>query len=517
MACWCDGKCPYLDDIKKLAGEGKSRRVSLQYRHVLMKAPLCVEANLAVATALWRGGNQPDAALVHIERAAESGGETARTHFERGSALRAQGRVDEAASEFYKAMEIDPNSPAVAVNLVSALEMGGHVKQAAEVIGEARKSFPEDRMVRRKAANIVALKKDYKKAIVILAGDDLDPTEFLDRGRYFEKSGEFGAAWDDWMKGKALLAARGHKYNAKRFETIFSALAEASAPPKPSFIPKAAPFEGIHPLFVTGFPRSGTTMMENALSQHSAIVAGDEMPALHAVTDAMPAWLKVRPAYPNAMMALALGENSIMPNMLRDLYLAIALERIKLTHRKKIAAPKFFTDKMPMNEMHLPLIGLLFPGTPVVYMRRHPLDVMLSCMSQWLVHGGFYAADLESCARHYLAVDQLVQVYLKNLYGAGGEQPLWGMPKLIVVRYERFVEAPEEGMKEILGAIGLSYQKQCLHPHKNPRFARTLSYQQVREPINRNSVGRWKNFREQLKPAAEILAPILERESYERI
>lgn len=511
MACWCNGQCPYITPAKKLAEEGKGFKAHAELRNILVQAPFCVEANIAIATVLVRG-NHADQAGVHLERAAKSGGETPRIKFERATLLRAQSLLPEAITEFYEAMKLEPDNAGTAAGLMGALEMADRLKDAKLVAAQAVTTFPGNEFIRRQAAVIAMADKDYAGAVEILSVDNITPIEYLDRGRAREKLGDHAAAWDDWMTGRRIFREKfNHRYNAERFQKIFAGLAHAGTAPRPSFLTPAPPLElAPSPLFVTGFPRSGTTMMETVLSNHPQVQAGDELMAITDVIDAMAPALKMRMRYPAAMMAASLGENSHWPALFRDLYYRSAQGRVGFLPKKRNPKkPFFFTDKMPLNEMHIPLIRLLFPAAPMIYMRRHPLDVMVSCMSHWLPHGGFYASSLETCASHYLEVDRLVQHYKKNMESA------FAVPRFLEVGYENFIAEPGEHATAICTMLGIPPYANLLAVEKNKRTARTLSYRQVREPLNPASIGRWRHYRDQLAPAVEILRPILDREGYE--
>jgi len=492
-------------------------------RNSLTVAPLCVEANLMLAGLLAQN-NQAHAAMIHVDRAAPNA-EPGRIHFERGRVLRNEMKLDAAREEFYKALQLSPENPNVAAGLIGALEMAGLLKEAKEVCAAARQKFPAHTDLRRLDAVIEdALKNPSGAAHILAVGDgaaDLTPVEMLDKGRYLEKMGDYGAAWAYWHQGKQILREKfGHIYNQDFFDKSFAGLREAATLPRPNFVRRAPELASDPaPLFICGFPRSGTTITEQILSSHSAVIAGDELMGVTDVIEALPAWLKVRHPYPACMIATSLGENAAIPELLRDLYMKGAQERLGFaktrpplwrnsrTGKPARRKPWFFTDKMPLNELHLPLLRMLFPTAPIIRVQRHPLDVMVSCMSNWLVHGGFYASSLEICARHYRAVDDLVQHYERQFVIADRR----GM---VTIRYENLVADQEPWTLALLAACGLPWEKGCLDFHKNKRTARTLSYRQVQQPLNAGGVGRWKHFRAQLAPAVEILRPIMEREGY---
>jgi hypothetical protein len=125
------------------------------------------------------------------------------------------------------------------------------------------------------------------------------------------------------------------------------------------------------PIFIVGFPRSGTTLVEQTLSAHPRISAGDELPFINEITDSMVRTLNSPMGYPEAMAELWMGDRRYGLDELRDRY----LEQVR---RLDIVEPgaAWFTDKMPLNETHLGLIALVFPQAPIIHVVRHPLDIV---------------------------------------------------------------------------------------------------------------------------------------------
>jgi hypothetical protein len=158
---------------------------------------------------------------------------------------------------------------------------------------------------------------------------------------------------------------------------------------------------------------------------------------------------------------------------------------------------------MPLNETHLGLIHLLFPESALVHVVRHPLDVVLSVYSNLLTHGFYCAYALESAARHYARVMELVDHQV-------GEMSL----KYLRVRYEDVVDDQEASIRRVLEFIGEDFDPGCLAFHENRRYARTASYAQVTEKLYDRSRYRYRNYLPQLQPVISILQPVIERLGY---
>ena len=110
--------------------------------------------------------------------------------------------------------------------------------------------------------------------------------------------------------------------------------------------------------------------------------------------------------YPDAMSELWMGDQREGLDNLRDYYLQRARQSGVIDPDRR-----WFTDKMPLNETHLGLIALLFPASPIIHVIRHPLDVVLSVFSNQLTHGFYCAYELESAARHYALIADLIAHY----------------------------------------------------------------------------------------------------------
>jgi hypothetical protein len=249
---------------------------------------------------------------------------------------------------------------------------------------------------------------------------------------------------------------------------------------------------------VLGFPRSGTTLVEQTLSAHSAIVAGDELPIIAELAGIMPRMMDSPLAYPEALAELWMGDHCDDLDTLRDYYL------------RKVAqlgigrdGARWFTDKMPLNEMHMGLISLIFPDSPLIHVIRHPLDVVISVFSNLLTHGFYCAYSLETVAQHYALTMDLVDHYLAQTAA-----------RYLAVRYEDIVNMQDATVRSILDFVGVDFEPECLAFHENRRFARTANYAQVSEKLYDRSCFRYQKYLAQLGPVIPILRPVIERLGY---
>ena len=232
------------------------------------------------------------------------------------------------------------------------------------------------------------------------------------------------------------------------------------------------------------------------LASHSCIRAGGELPFVAELAEI--AARRTGGAFPAHADRLDAAACASLAIDLRDHYLNRAQAFGLLT-----PGTSFFTDKMPLNELYLPLLRLAFPAAPLIAVGRHPLDVMVSAMSHDFTHGFNCGYRLEDTARHYAAIDALMAEW-RTLPGIARHQ----------LGYERFVAAQQAETEALMVYVGLAIEPAQLAFHESQRFAPTPSYAQVQEPLNDRSIGRWHHYTAELEPARAILAEAIARGGY---
>jgi tetratricopeptide (TPR) repeat protein len=254
-----------------------------------------------------------------------------------------------------------------------------------------------------------------------------------------------------------------------------------------------APQQDAHGIvFLVGFPRSGTTLLDRMLSAHDDIEVLEEkslFARLHQDWSAA-----------GTLEALAkLSEAQLADG--RAIYLQ-EMSRLRLQPQRPTVV-----DKLPLNLAYLFLIYRLFPQAPVIFLQRHPLDACLSCYFQAfeLVASMAYFLDLGDTARYYDAVMQVAALSLDQV----------GNP-LHRLRYEDLVAAPEEQLRLLLQFLGLQWQDSLLQYHQQAPggASNTPSYQQVLQAPHQRSVGKWRHYRQQLEPWMPLLQPWVEYFGY---
>jgi tetratricopeptide (TPR) repeat protein len=328
----------------------------------------------------------------------------------------------------------------------------------------------------------------------------LGPNELSEKGRLLDQLDRHDEAWAVFTEAKRLARElTGNVYLDAHAAELVNRLRGFFVSGRLALLPRAGTRTDVpQPIFVLGFPRSGTTLLEQTLSATQQISAGDELPFVNDITNIMPRMLNSPLSYPEALAELWMGDQRDGLDNLRDYYL-------QKVSQMAVVEPgaTWFTDKMPLNETHLGLIALLFPASPLIHVIRHPLDVMVSAISNHFTHGFFCATALETAATHYVRIMDLVMHYR-------AEMALRYLP----VRYEAMVEQQAETVRSVLDFVGVPFDENCLNFHENRRYARTASYAQVTEPLYDRSLYRYRNYRQHLEPVIPILRPTIERLGY---
>ena len=425
--------------------------------------------------------------------------------------LKNQGRMEEARALYKESVAAAPTIRQTLLGWARLEEADRKFDAADTILKQMNAQYPNDPGLLLTRAVLLGRMRKYDEALAVLdelakiSNDGrLGPNELAEKGRLLDQMGRYDDAYAAFDEGKRLARElSGQAYLDQLAENITTRLGGFFVAGRLQTLPRATVRTDVpQPIFVLGFPRSGTTLMEQTLSAHPKIVAGDELPLINDVTNLMPRMLNSPLSYPEALAELWMGDQREGLDNLRDYYLQKVAQMGVLSHDpdKQIA---WFTDKMPLNETHLGLIALLFPEAPLIHVIRHPLDIMVSAMSNHFTHGLFCASALETAAKHYVRVMDLVQSYRS-------EMALRYLP----VRYEDMVTDQEGTVRSVLDFVGAEFDPKCLQFHENQRYARTASYAQVTERLYDRSRFRYRHYRKHLEPVIPVLQPVIERLGY---
>lgn len=416
-----------------------------------------VDANVLVRAARQRKAlGEHQAALALIERAASAGARGPAFLFQRATQLLFNGRFDEAEADLERciASEAPPTR--------AYLELATLRTQTAE--------------------------RNHLRAIK-LAMDHADPkTEdyaFLEFAYYkeLEDLGRFGDAWRALERGNAVLHTL-MPYDAERESAVFDRLIKLCTP---EFLRTEAgdTAEGPCPIFVVGMPRSGTTVLERILGNHSQIVSAGELVAFPRAL----AWM-VDHESPGVLDGITLDRLGTVE------WKAVGQRYLEQTqwHARGNA---FYVDKLPPNWILAGLIHKALPHARIINLMRDGVNV---CFSNWRACLGAhpeyrYAYDLASLAAQFRQHRRLMAHWHSALPG-----------RLLDVDYTRLVHDPEGTARDIFAFCGLPFEPNCTDIAGNRAPVSSLSAPQVRQPIHTQSSASWKPYAAQLQTLVAALS-----------
>jgi tetratricopeptide (TPR) repeat protein len=238
------------------------------------------------------------------------------------------------------------------------------------------------------------------------------------------------------------------------------------------------------PIFILGLPRAGSTLIEQILASHSMIDGTLELPNILSLAQSLRGddIYGKKGKYPQIMSTLTKDDRLKMGN-----------DFIKDTRMHRKDAP-MFTDKMPNNFRHIGLIHLILPNAKIIDARRYPLDCCFSMFKQLFAQGQEFTYGLKEAGSYYNSYVKLMDHWDKVLPG-----------KVLRVNNEDVIDDLEGQVKRILEFIDIPFEESCVSFHKTERSVRTASSEQVRQPINKKGMGRWKPYAKHLKPLLETV------------
>jgi Tfp pilus assembly protein PilF len=408
--------------------------------------------------------------------------------------LMKQGRIEDADGYFAQAHERAPKDAGILAGWARLHEGRGNLRRAHELLdrAEAASSLEEVNLQR---SSLLSLEGRHAEALAIInAGKSLTGEGQLARGRLQERLGSFDAAWQDFVEGKRKIAseAGGLQYRGEPVQSLFSRLKGFFTRDILQRLPRAQlRADTPQPLFIIGFPRSGTTLVEQILCSHSAVRAGGELPFLSELPKLATDLLPSPESFPENLAQSWTADRSYAATMFRDFYLARAAHY-------GLGEGTLFTDKMPFNEVYLPLLKMAFPEAKIVHVVRHPLDVSVSMLANTMPHGLNCGYRIEDITHHLAAVFDLFHHYRNEM--ELGEY---------VLRYESLVSGPAEETRKLLDYVGLPFEESCLRFYETRRRAPTPSLTHVSGKLDDRSIDRHEHYARYLQPYASRLSRIM--------
>ena len=236
------------------------------------------------------------------------------------------------------------------------------------------------------------------------------------------------------------------------------------------------------PIFILGLPRAGSTLIEQILASHSMIDGTLELPNILSMAQSLRGddIYGKEGNYPKSMENLSLEKR-----------IAMGEKFISDTSMHRNEAPRF-TDKMPNNFRHIGLIHLIMPNAKIIDARRYPLDCCFSMFKQLFAQGQEFTYGLTEAGSYYKSYIKLMNHWDQVLPN-----------KILRVNNEDIIDDLEGQVVKMLNFLELPFEESCITFYETDRSVRTASSEQVRKPINKAGMDRWK-------PYAKYLGPLLD-------
>jgi tetratricopeptide (TPR) repeat protein len=417
------------------------------------------------------------------------------THNAIGWLIQEEGRIAEAREYFDTALRLDPNFPAANLSLGGLHEELGEMEAAEAQYRQTLQLVPGHTVALARLATL--LRGKVSDAELALIQERLaDPTVtgpaastlLFGLAHVLDDRGDYDAAALALREANSLALAnleRKHqKYVPSEHEKFVTNVLSTF---QPAFFAemKGMGLETRRPVFIVGLPRSGTTLLEQVLASHSQVFGAGEQPLGRLDFELIPGQMNRVGDHP--FTCLAAPE------------IGTALRPIAQRHEDRLCelgkAAHRVVDKMPDNYMYLGLLSVLFPNATFIHCRRDLRDVAVSC---WMTNFRSikWANDPEHIASRFAQYLRLMEHWRAVLPATIHE-----------VDYEETVADLESVARRLIAACALDWEPRCLGFHKTKRPVRTASVSQVRQPVYRKSVARWRNYSEHLAELFAALPP----------
>ena len=405
-----------------------------------------------------------------------------------GVVMTRAGAHAEATEPFRRAVASDGAKPAYRYNLGAALQFVGDLQGAeAEYRGALRLDprFHRAWSSLAQVARAALTPADVAAVEHALQDGSLDADAELHLchalAKHHEDEGRYEVAFRWLLRGKRRKATElGYRFAADA--EIFAA---ARRLPAELAARDAQGFASREPIFIVGMPRTGTTLVERILSSHPDVFSAGELTSFGLV-------VKRAARTPSNRV---LDAETLRAGAHCDLA-AVGAAYVDST-RPRTGRTERFIDKMPLNFFYAPLIARALPRAKIICLRRNPLDTCVSNYRQ-LFATSFsyynYAYDLLDTGRYFAAFNSLTALWRETI-GA----------TYLEVRYEDVVDDPEREARRLLEFCELPWDPRCLAFHENAAPVATASSAQVRQPIYRSSLERWRHYERELGPLRALL------------
>lgn len=473
-----------------LYGQARMADAAESFRRVIALLPNDAEAHANLGNALRELGAF-DEAQASYDRSIALNGRFARAHFDLGGLLYLQERYVEAEQNYRRALELKPDYVEACNNLGRSIRRQGRLDEARRYFEDAMRIDADSVEAYCNLASLrtfTAVDTEPKRLEQLAhklpsLSENLRIRYWFSLGKMREDLGHYDEAFDAYAQGNRLKHAQLAPDEAAKIalidniRTVFDERFFASRPTSVS--------SGKSPFFIVGMPRSGTSLIEQILSTHPDIYGAGELLDLESILFALATEAgKPVEAFPEMASRMSTEELLRLGQVYTERVWQLAPDATRIT------------DKMMANFAYIGMIRLMLPNAKIIHAMRDPMDSCFSCYATLFSKNNLdYTYDLNELGRHYVRYIELMRHWQRVLPPGA----------ILELRYEDMVADTESQARRLLDYLGLPWDARCLDFHENKRVVKTASAAQVRRPVYRSSVARWKHFETHLQPLLDIV------------
>ena len=462
---------------KILQNLGKLREAELSYRKTIEIKPDFANAHSNLGNILRDLGKLEEAELF-TRKAIQLNPDFAIAHSNLGNVLKDLGKLDEAEFSYRKAIQLNPDFAIAHSNLGNVLKDLGKLDEAEFSYRKAIQLNPDLASAyfslstfKLSNNNKIWLEKLFSKNLLNNQSKKNKVNIYFARANILHKESNFKES------SKYLQLANNLKQNLNptNLRSLLKRSKELILESNTKFINENKNTNYPKSIFIVGMPRSGSTLLESILSMNNNV---DDLGETNILEESFLNW-----------------KNSSEESTLGEEY----LKKIN-SYSNELRTT---TNKWLYNYQYTGIIATQIPYAKIIHCFRNPLDNILSIYRANFARGNQYSSTLVDCAKVYLDQEKVMIEYKKKFRA-----------KIYDLNYDSLVINPNQEIKSLISWLGWKWDEQYLFPHLNPRSVSTASKIEVRFPLNSKSVGGWKNYKEMLKPAMEIL---IQNEKYKNL
>lgn len=438
---------------------------------------------------VYRNKGNTNAAIQALRRIIELDPNHAAAYNSLGVILGELNKLEESENALRKLIQILPDNPVAYNNLGTTLLSQGRIEEAENAFRQAivlRPGYAEAirqmTTCRKYSPNETEDIERIKKLLncVDLTDNSEMHLQFA-LGKIYDDIAAYSDAFRHYHKGNILR----HKYSQFNRFAHKDAIDRIINNFQKDFFTGKSDWgsDSEVPVFIIGMPRSGTTLVEQILSSHPEVSGGGELNKLGLMVDDLPRRLNTESQFPECIGNLDSTTAKVL-----------AAEYLEHLNQSVTGAPSRITDKMPSNFHYLGLVAILFPKCRVIHCLRNAADTCISNYFQWFSHGNEHSFDLIDTVSYYKQYMRLMDHWRTTL-------PL----SIFDIHYEDLTADTETHIRKLIDFVDLPWSGQCLRFHQQLRPVNTASVWQVRQPIYKRSVARWKNYRKDIGPLLDSL------------